>query len=108
MPYGPRSASSLTSPVTQMTAFILFRVGLLRRMGIRKRRDRHAGVIDAHDSRIGIEHTVEGLGRRHLCNEADVRYSRPIAMAEPAARGVLGEQRLDGIEPGAEPMLNPG
>ena len=31
----------------------------------------------------------EGLGRHHLCNEADVRHSRPIAMAQPAVRGVL-------------------
>jgi hypothetical protein len=39
---------------------------LLCRVGIGKSRDSHAGVIDAHDTRIGVERKREGLGRRHL------------------------------------------
>src|SRR5215831_9318362 len=77
-------------------------------MGIRKSRDGHAGVIDAHDPWISIEHTVECLGGRHLRDEADIRDARAVAMAEPAAFGMLGEQRFDRLQTRAEPMLDPG
>src|SRR6516164_8285234 len=86
----------------------LFGVGLLRRVGIGKSRDRHAAVVDAHDPRVGIERTVEGLGRRHLGDKADIGDGRPVAMAKPAAFRVFGKQCLDRLQPGAKPMLNPG
>ena len=86
----------------------LFRVRLLCRMGIRKSRDGHAGVIDAHDAWIWIEHTVECLGGRHLRDEADIRDARAVGMAEPAAFGMLGEQRFDRLQTRTEPMLDPG
>ena len=62
-----------------------------------------AGVVGVHDPRIEIDHTVEGLGRRHLCDEADVRDGRPTAMAEPATRGMFSEQGLYSLEASAEP-----
>jgi hypothetical protein len=72
----------------------LFRIGLLCGVRIGESRNRHAGVVDAHDPRIGLELTAEGLGQCHLGDEANVRHSRPIAMAEPAACGMFGEQHL--------------
>src|SRR5215467_15034052 len=77
-------------------------------MRIGKSRDGHAAIIDAHDPRIGLERTVERLGRRHLCHETDVRDGRPIAMAEPATRGMFSEQGLYSLEASAEPVLDPG
>ena len=77
-------------------------------MGIGKSRDGHAGIINAHDPRIRVEREVEGLGRRHLGDQAEIRDARAVAMAESAARGMFGEQRLDGLQAGAEPMLDPG
>jgi hypothetical protein len=61
----------------------------------------HAGVIDAHDTRIRGDREVEGHGRRHLGDEADVRDGGTFAMAEPAARGMLGKQRLDRLQTSA-------
>jgi hypothetical protein len=86
----------------------LFRVGLLRRMGIGKSRNGHACVIDAHDTRIGIEREVEGHGRCHLGDEADVRDGGTRAIAEPAARRMFGKRRLNRLQAGAKPMLDPG
>src|SRR5215472_9585911 len=77
-------------------------------MGIGKSGDGHAGVVDARDTWISVERTVERLGRRHLSHETDIRDSRPIAMAEPAARGMFSKQRLHRLEAGAEPVLDPG
>ena len=77
-------------------------------MGIGKSRDGHACVIDAHDARIGSKREVEGHGRRHLGDEADVRDGGPLAMGEPVARRMFGEQRLNGLQPCTEPMLDPG
>ena len=51
---------------------------------------------------------VEGHGRRHLGDEADVRDGRTLTMAEPAARGMLSKQRLDRLQTSAQPMLDPG
>jgi hypothetical protein len=65
----------------------LFRIGLLRRVGIGKSRDGHAGIMDAHDPRIGVEREVEGLGRRYLGNQANIRDSRPVSMAEKFGAG---------------------
>ena len=59
-----------------------FGVGLFCRMGIGKSRDGHAGVVDAHDLRIWVEREVEGLGRRHLGDKANIRDARPVAMTE--------------------------
>jgi hypothetical protein len=83
----------------------LFRIGLLCWVRIGESRDRHAGLIDAHDPRIAVERKVEGLGRRHLSHETDIRDGWPIAVTEPAARGMFGEQRLHGLKAGAEPAL---
>ena len=77
-------------------------------MGIGKSRDGHAGVIDAHDTRIRVQREAERHGRRHLGDEADVRDRGALAMAEPAARGMFGEQRLNRLQAGAKPMLDPG
>ena len=77
-------------------------------MGIFKSRDGHACVIDVHDTRIRVEREVEGHGRRHLGDEADVRDGGTLVMAEPAARGMLGEQRLNRLQASAKPMLDPG
>ena len=89
------------SPATSRTP--LFRVGLFCWVRIGESRDGHAGVVGVHDPRIEIDHTVEGLGRRHLCDEADVRDGRPTAMAEPATRGMFSEQGLYSLEASAEP-----
>src|SRR6516225_2347664 len=89
-------------------AVALFGVGLLRRVGIGKSRDRHAGLVDAHDPRVCIEQAVEGLRRRHLGDEADISDGRPLTVAESATLSMVGKQRLDRLQPGAEPMLNPG
>ena len=62
----------------------LFGVGLPRRMGIGEGRDRHAGVVDAHDPRIGVERAIEGLGWRHLGDEVDVRDRRSAARSSRA------------------------
>src|SRR5271165_6683903 len=86
----------------------LFRVGLLCRVRIGKSRDGHAGVIDAHDPRIRIERGAEDLGRRYLRYQADVRDGWPVVMAERAALGMFGEQRLNRLQAGAKPMLYPG
>jgi hypothetical protein len=51
---------------------------------------------------------VEGQGRRHLGDEADVRDSGTFAMAEPAAQGMFGKQRLDRVQTSAQPMPDPG
>ena len=58
-------------------------------MGIGESWEGHAVVVDAHDPRIRVEREVEGLGRRHLGDETDVRDRGALAMAEPAARGML-------------------
>src|SRR4029077_7839676 len=86
----------------------LLRVGLLRRVRVGESRDRHAAIIDAHDPWIGIERAVKRPGWRHLGDKTDVGNRGPRAVAEPAAFGMLGEQRLDRLQPGAEPMLDPG
>ena len=88
--------------------FPLLGVRLLCRVRIGKRRDGHAGLINAHHPRIGIKRAVEGFGGRYLGDEANVRDRRPLAMTEPAARGVFGKQCLHRLEAGAKPMLNPG
>ena len=77
-------------------------------MGIGKSREGHADVIDADDTRIRVEREVERHGRRHLGDEADIRDAGPLAMAELAARGMLGEQRLDRRQTSAQPMPDPG
>ena len=50
-------------------------------MGIGKSWDGHAGLINAHHPRIGIERTVEGLGWRYLGDEANIGDRRRLAMA---------------------------
>jgi len=77
-------------------------------VGISKSRDGHACVIDSHDARIGSKREVEGHGRRYLRDQADVRYRGTLAMAEPAACGMFGEQRLNCLQASAKPMLDPG
>ena len=86
----------------------LFRIWLLRRVGIGKSRDGHAGVIDAQNTRIGVEREVEGFGWRYLRDQADVGDGGTLPMAELAARGMLGKQRLNRLQAGAKPMLDPG
>jgi hypothetical protein len=84
-----------------------FGVGLFCRMGIGKSRDGHAGVVDAHDLRIWVEREIEGLGRRHLGDQPDIRDARAVAMTEVPTRRMFGEQRLDRLQTRAEPMLDP-
>src|SRR6266700_7295904 len=86
----------------------LFRVRLLCWMGIGKSRDGHAGVIDPHDPRIRVEREAEGLGRRYLSDQADIRDARPVAMTEDPARGMFGQQRLNRPQTRVKPMLDPG
>src|SRR5712671_725621 len=83
-----------------------FGVGLFCRMGIGKSRDGHAGVVDAHDLRIWVEREVEGLGRRHLGDQADIRDARAVAITEDPTRRMFGEQHLDRLQTRAEPMLD--
>jgi hypothetical protein len=68
--------------------------------------DGHAGVVDAHDPRIRVEWEVEGLGGSYLRDQADIRDGWPVAMAERAALGMFGEQRLNRLQAGAKPMLD--
>jgi hypothetical protein len=77
-------------------------------MGIGESRGGHASVIDAHDPRIGIEREVGRLGRRYLRDQTDIRDGRPVAMAKDPARRMFGEQRLNRLQAGAKPMLDPG
>jgi hypothetical protein len=77
-------------------------------VGIDKSRDGHACVIDSHDARIGSKWEVEGFGWRYLRDQADVRYGGTLAVAELAARGMLDKQRLNRLQAGAKPMLDPG
>ena len=77
-------------------------------MGIGESRDGHAGVIDAHDTWIRVERKVESFGQRYLGDQADIRDTRPVAVAEDPARRMLREQRLDRLQAGVEPMLDPG
>jgi hypothetical protein len=74
-------------------------------VGISKSRDGHAGVIDAHDTRITVQREVEGLGGSYLRDQADIRDRWPVAMAERAALGMFGEQRLNRLQANAKPML---
>ena len=67
-----------------------FRIGLLCRVGIGESRDGHASVIDAHDTRVRLERKVEGFGRCYLCDQADIRDGRPVAVAEEPARRMFG------------------
>jgi hypothetical protein len=64
------------------------------------------------DIRHGLIHVteweVEGLGRHYLRDQADIRNSRPLAVAEDPARRMFGEQPLNPLQPCAEPMLDPG
>jgi hypothetical protein len=55
-----------------------------------------------------VEREVEGLGRRYLRDQANIRNSRPVSVAEPAARGMFGEKRLNRLQAGAKPMLDLG
>jgi hypothetical protein len=77
-------------------------------VGIGKSRDGHAILIDADHTRIRVERKVEGLGRRYLRDQADIRDGRPVAVAEDPARRMFGEQRLNRLQAGVEPMLDPG
>ena len=88
--------------------FPLLGVRLLCRVSIVKRRDGHAGLINPHHPPVGIKRAVEGLGGRYLGDEANVRDRRPLAMTEPAARGVFGKQCLHRLQARAKPMLDPG
>ena len=72
-----------------------FRIGLLCRVCIGESRDGHAGIIDAHDPRIGIERETENLGWRYLRDNANIRNGRPVAVAEDPAGRMFGEQRLN-------------
>src|SRR5215472_9651624 len=101
-------SSTPTNPVNVRLALPLFRVGLLCRVGIGKGRDGHAGAIDAHDTRIRVKREVEGLGRRHLRDQTNVRDARPVAITESPARRMFSEQRLHRLETRAKPMLDPG
>jgi hypothetical protein len=54
-----------------------------------------------HDTRIRVEREVEGHGRRHLGDEANVRDSGTLARQNRPLAGMLGEERLDRLQAGA-------
>ena len=80
---------------------------MLCRVGIGKSRDGHAVVINSHDTRTRAERDVEALGRRYLRDRANIRDGRPVAVAEDPARRMFGWQRLNRLQAGIEPMLDP-
>src|SRR5690348_12055548 len=83
-------------------------IGLLPRMRLGESRKAHRRVIDARDPLIGREIDFEELRRRHLRDEADIGDGRRIAVAKLAGGILVGEKLLHRLEPGVEPMLNPG
>src|SRR5665213_2306492 len=112
---GSNSAPSATTmhdtpdfPAIRFSLLTLLGIPLPRRRCVGKGGNRHAGVVDFHDPRIGRQIELEHACRRDLGHQADIRHRGRSAMAERAAFLVLAEKTLHRLKAELQPMLNPG
>src|SRR5580658_3485106 len=82
----------MSSVMSDDAASMRREVRLLPRMRVGEGGDAHAGFVDTHGQRIGIEGAFEDLRRRDLRHQADVGDRRAVAVAEAGGGFLLDEQ----------------